>query len=60
MEGIGLREAGNFVGESCCAGKIVVSRTGEAYDALAKGPNRKIQICGGREGGVSRCEIGLR
>jgi hypothetical protein len=58
MEGIGRREAGNLVGASCCAGKIVVPRTGEAYDALAKGPNRKIRLCGECEEGVPRCGIG--
>jgi len=60
MQGVGRQNGADLDEATCLAGKFIESRTGEAYDALAKGPNRKIQICGGREGGASKCEIGSR
>jgi hypothetical protein len=41
-----------------CDGKFVVSKTREAYDALTKGPNRKICFWCEWEGGGPRCGIG--
>jgi hypothetical protein len=60
MQGIGRHEGADLAEATCLAGKFIESSIGEAYDALAKGLNRKIQICGGGESGASRCGIGSR
>jgi hypothetical protein len=41
MSGIGLQKGDLFDGGIYIAGKFIESSTGEAYDALAKGPNQE-------------------